>query len=136
MVLRSLLVGCLALMTRGTSIAVRAHQDVEKPRAVYAALYSRGSQWLVGKSPFEQPKVQEHIEHNQGLGERLIGAAPFAKDYQDPNDPAIGLVLLLAESSDAASEWAEADPIVAAKVMDVRVYRWNVDFVRPFKPPR
>lgn len=134
MLVRSLLVGCLALLVLGTSAAFRARQDEEKPRAVYAALYSKGSAWDAEKSLLEQTKVQEHIEHNRSLGERLLGAAPFTKD--DPNDPAIGLVLLLAETADEASSWAQADPIVAAKVMDVRVYRWNVEFVRPFPTKR
>ncbi len=131
--LRSLLVASAIL---GAGLALHARQDEEKPLAVHAALYTRGAQWLAGKSLFEQPKVREHIEHNRGLGERLIGAAPFAKDYQDPNDPAIGLVLLLAESAEAAAEWAEADPMVAAGVMDVRVHRWNVESVRAFTPRR
>ena len=136
MSVRSLLVGCLAFLALGASAAFRARQDEEKPQAVYAALYSRGSAWDAEKSLLEQPKVQEHIEHNRSLGERLLGAAPFTKDDQAPNDPAIGLVLLLAETADEASSWAEADPIVTANVMDVRVYRWNVEFVRPFPTKR
>lgn len=125
---------CLLLLTTGTLLAARARQA--EPLAVHAALFSRGEHWVPGKSPFEQPGIQEHIRHNRELAERLVGAAPFEKDYQDPNDPTIGLVLLLAKDAAAAEEWAEADPVVQSGVMDVRVYRWNVDEVRSFVPKR
>ncbi len=116
--------------------ATLAFSQQEKPKQVFAALYSRGSAWVEGKSPFEQQAIPEHVQHIQGLGERLIGAAPFDKDHADPEDRTVGLVVFFADDEADAREWAEADPSVEAKVMEAKVYSWPVEWVRAVDPRR
>ncbi len=119
-----------------TVSATLASSQEEKPKQVFAVLYSRGSAWVEGKSPFEQQAIPEHVQHIRDLGERLIGAAPFEKNHADPKDRTVGLVVLFAEDERDAREWAEADPSVEAKVMEAKVYRWPVEWVRAVDPPR
>jgi hypothetical protein len=109
-----------------------AAQDAPAPSGVYAALYSRGAKWAAGKPTFEQQEIADHVRHHAGLGERRLGAAPFAKDHEDATDPLVGMVIFIAATEAEATDWAVSDPAVVAETLDVRVHPWQVDALRPF----
>jgi hypothetical protein len=118
-----MLVGGVSLV----GLASRPAGQTTSPRMVFAAIYSKGTAWTDDQHAFQHPSIQQHIQHFRSLGDRLLGAAPFGLD---PSDRAVGMVLLLADSPEAARAWGAADPAVVANVMVVKVYRWRVDTLR------
>ncbi len=102
-------------------------QETKEAAPVFAAVYSRGPAWIEGKPLFEQPRIREHVQHFESLGDRLIGAAPFSPD---PSDRAVGMVLLVAENEETARTWANADPAAVGKVMEVKLYPWRISRLR------
>lgn len=103
--------------------------QVPPPPQVFAAIYSRGPVWTDDATAFAHPSLKAHVQHFQNLGDRLLGAAPFALDASDPT---VGMVRLLADSETAAREWGNVDPAVVANLMKVKVHRWRVSSLRPF----
>jgi hypothetical protein len=65
----------------------------------FAAIYSKGTAWTDDQKAFQHPSIQQHMQHFRSLGDRLLGAAPFSLD---PSDRAVRMVLLLADSLEAA----------------------------------
>ena len=124
--LRSL-VSFVALLSAAATVP--AAQSSPAPQ-LYAVIYSRGSAWTSDAAAFAHPALKEHVRHFEALGDRLVGAAPFALDAAEPT---VGMVLMLSESADAARAWASADPSVTAQVMTTKVLRWRVSALRPYK---
>jgi len=115
----TLLAPALAL---ATSLAVA--QGTAPARDVrFVIVHKPGPNWVAGKSPFEQPGIQAHIEHYRQLlaqGKLLLGG-PFI-------DAAAG-GMMVPEAGLAEQEivdFAQADPAVRSGLLLVEVRRWLI----------
>jgi uncharacterized protein YciI len=125
--------GALGLLVVSTLAATVPAAQTPSPAStlqVFAVIYSRGPAWTDDAKAFAHPAVKEHLGYFTSLGDRLIAASPFALDARDPT---VGMVLMLAESADAANAWADADPAIKAQVMTNKAYRWRVSSIREYK---
>jgi uncharacterized protein YciI len=125
--------GALGLLVVSTLAATVPAAQTPSPAStlqVFAVIYSRGPGWTDDAKAFAHPAVKEHVGYFTSLGDRLIAASPFALDAKDAT---VGMVLMLAESADAANAWASADPAIKAQVMTNKAYRWRVSSIREYK---
>ena len=88
--------------------------------SIFAVCYSRGPNWVKGKSVFEQP-LQAHLAymkapHAQG---RLLLGGPFLNDEG-------GLVVVRVAGIDEANQIASDDPAIRAGVMMTRAHPWKL----------
>ena len=95
----------------------------ERPPTWYAVLHLPGPNWRAGVSPFEQPAINEHIEHyaaQQAQGKLALGG-PFMGAGQDG-----GLMVLYNVTYEEAVAIAEADPAVQDGTLQHQLRTWFV----------
>lgn len=93
---------------------------------IYVTIIGHGPNWTAGKSVYEQDPtiIQAHLESMRRRfreGTLLLGG---------PFDRAGGLAVWSAVSQDHARHLIEADPAVAAEVMDYELYELTAYFDR------
>ncbi len=89
----------------------------------YVVLHKPGPRWVAGKSPFEQPGLQAHIDHYRQLLQqgKLVLGGPFM------DGAAGGMMLPEAGLSEAEiTEFAQADPAVKSGLLLVEVRPWMI----------
>jgi uncharacterized protein YciI len=114
---------CLAVVTFSLSIPVQQAFAQTTLPTFYVVIYRKGPAFDVKKKPTEQEGIKGHVAYFQKLGENLVGASPFFNAAED--DPAKGMIIIKAESLEAAQKWAEQDPTVIAKTGIATVYLWR-----------
>lgn len=102
--------------------------NVQKQK-VFAVIYERGSRYQKDKTIFHQPTIKEHVAHHEALGDKLIAAGPLKAL---PEDKTVGIIVLKAESEEAARQWLEKDPAVVGKVFNAAVRQWGASSIREF----
>lgn len=77
-----------------------------------------------GHLSLRQARRPEHLKHLESLGDRLILAGPFLDDNGDMTG---SIVVIEAESYDAAKAEFERDPFMLAGLFDsVTIKRWHL----------
>ena len=89
----------------------------------YVIVHTPGPAWLPGKSLFEQPGVQDHVNHYRKLhadGKLLMGG-PFL-------DSAGGGMMIAEEgvSEQELLEFAQDDPAVRSRLLVAEIRPWLV----------
>jgi uncharacterized protein len=94
-------------------------ENDEFPKTVFAVRFLPGPKWVVGKSPMEQPGIQEHGANMDALHERhvLWCGGPFL-------DGTGGLAILRVESIEEAKRIASEDPGVKSGLLLCEVHPW------------
>ncbi|MGA7490766.1 MAG: YciI family protein [Xanthobacteraceae bacterium] len=80
-------------------------------------------------APLEQVRkhLKAHLEHQIALEKQgiMYGAGPATVPGE--NEPAFGLIIIRASSSDEARQIAERDPMHAAGVRTYTLYQWSMN---------
>ncbi len=89
----------------------------------FVIVHKPGPAWIAGKSPFEQPGIQAHIDHYRQLHAqgKLVLGGPFV-------DATAG-GMMVPEAGLAEQEivdFAQADPAVKSGLLQVEVRPWLV----------
>lgn len=89
----------------------------------FVIVHKPGPAWIAGKSPFEQPGIQAHIDHYRQLHAqgKLVLGGPFV-------DASAG-GMMVPEAGLAEQEivdFAQADPAVRSGLLQVEVRRWLI----------
>ncbi len=112
--LHRILITLLALAVSTIALA-----DEAGTTHLYIVHFETGAEWDAALTPGEQPGFKEHSANLNRL--RKAGTIVFGARYGE-----LGLIVLKAESLDAATELMQADPGVTAGIFDVRVETLNV----------
>lgn len=89
----------------------------------YVIIHSPGPQWVAGKNMFEQPGLQEHVDHYR----RLFEAGKLA--LGGPHLDAQGGGMMIPQAGVAEQElreFAQADPSVKSGLLVATVRPWLV----------
>ena len=91
------------------------------PALYYVLFHSPGEKWANGVPFNQQPGVMDHVGYMAGFLEsgKLFVGGPFLDDSG-------GMMVLSAESQEAAEEIAKADPSVQQGLLTVTVKPWLV----------
>jgi len=117
----------LALATACLPLAVfraGAEEDSAPQRDIrFVVIHSPGPSWIEGKTIFEQPGLQAHIDHYRKLLEagKLMAGGPFL-------DEAAGGMMIPQPglSEEEITAFAQEDPAVKSGLLTFRVRRWLV----------
>ena len=86
-------------------------------------IHSPGPSWIEGKSIFEQPGLQAHIDHYRKLLEagKLMAGGPFL-------DEAAGGMMIPQPglTEEEVTTFAQEDPAVSSGLLTYQVRRWLV----------
>lgn len=89
----------------------------------FVIVHTPGPAWVAGKSFFEQPGLQAHVEHYRKLQEqgRLVLGGPFL-------DTAGGGMMVPAPglSQQELDDFAQADPAVRSRLLKAEVRPWLI----------
>ena len=94
-----------------------------RPPTWYAVMHLPGPSWRPDVSPFEQPAINEHIEHYEA--QRALGKLALGGPFMDEGQGG-GLMVLYNMSYEEAVAIAEADPAVRAGTLVHQLRSWFV----------
>ncbi len=86
-------------------------------------VHKPGPAWIVGKSPFEQPGIQAHIDHYRqwhAQGKLVLGGPFIDATAGGMMVPEAGL------PEQEIVDFAQADPAVKSGLLQVEVRRWLI----------
>ena len=88
----------------------------------YVVLYTRGENWVEGKSVYEQ-KLMDHGNFMAGLLKdgKLVISGPFT-------DSTGGMLVMKAENKEEVAKLIETDPGVTNGVFKAEIKEWHVAF--------
>lgn len=89
----------------------------------FVIVHRPGPAWIAGKSPFEQPGIQAHIEHYRQLqtqGKLVLGGPFIDASAGGMMVPEAGL------PEQEIVDFAQADPAVRSGLLQVEVRRWLI----------
>ena len=107
------------------------HQDNRDVEALHARMLKKQLWVIITKRvapPAEMMKhLKEHLEHQISLEKQgiMYGAGPATVPGE--NEPAFGLIIIRAGSSEEARQIADRDPMHSAGVRTYTLYQWSMN---------